>query len=62
MNESSAHESYSTFASDIDVTPSLLTPSVEHWKKINEKVRTRIPSELSDLSSEPENINDSFTR
>lgn len=63
MNESSAHDSYSTFASDMDVSTRLLTPSVEHWKKINEKIRMRIPSEQSDVSSEPDaNLNDSFTR
>ena len=63
MNESSAHDSYSTFASDVDASMSrLLTPSVGHWKKINEKIRTRIPSHESDISSVDDNLNDSFTR
>ena len=63
MNESSAKDSYSTYASDMESSTRLLTPSVEHWRKINEKIRSRIPSEdQSDVSTEPENMNDSFTR
>ena len=62
LHDSSAQDSYSTFASDMDVSTRLLTPSVEHWKKINEKIRKRIPSEMSDASTDADPMNDSFTR
>lgn len=62
LHDSSAQDSYSTFASDMDVSTRLLTPSVEHWRKINDKIRKRIPSEMSDASTDADLMNDSFTR
>ena len=62
LHDSSAQDSYSTFASDMDVSTRLLTPSVEHWRKINDKIRKRIPSEMSDASTDADPMNDSFTR
>merc|ERR1711937_492574 len=62
LHDSSAQDSYSTFASDMDVSTRLLTPSVEHWRKINDKIRKRIPSEMSDASTDADSMNDSFTR